>query len=77
MSVFNQIKQIFEHQAGVRAEDIKLESSLANDFGLDDLDTVEIVMQIEQSFGITIPDEEKLLTIGDFVNYVTKHKKGT
>jgi acyl carrier protein len=76
MSVFDQIKQILEDKAGVRPEDIKLESNLINDFGLDDLDAVEFVMQVEQHFGIIIPDDgAKLLTVEDFVNYVTNHKK--
>ena len=74
MTVFDQIKQIFEHQAGVKPEDIKLESNLVNDFGLDDLDITEITMVIEQNFGVIIPDGEKLNTVGDFVDFVTKHK---
>jgi len=76
MSVFDRIKQLLEHQAGVRPEDIKLESKLIDDFGLDDLDVVEFVMIVEQNFGITIPDDgAKLLTVEDFVNYVTNHQK--
>ncbi len=75
MSVFDQIKQLLEHQAGVRPEDIKLESNLMDNFGLDDLDLTEFIMHVEQNFGVIIPDGEKLLTVEDFVNYVTKHKK--
>ena len=48
MSVFDQIKQLLEHQAGVRPEDIKLESNLMDNFGLDDLDLTEFIMHVEQ-----------------------------
>ncbi len=70
MTVFDQIKQLLEHQAGVKPEDIKLESNLVDNLGLDDLDVVEFVMRVEQNFGISILDERvKLLTVEDFVNY--------
>jgi acyl carrier protein len=74
MTVFDQIKQLLEHQAGVRPEDIKLQSNLVDDFGLDDLDIAEFTMHLEQNFGIQIPDQEgKLRTVEDFVNYITNH----
>jgi acyl carrier protein len=76
MTVFDQIKQLLEHQAGVRPEDIKLQSNLYDDFGLDDLDIAEFTMHLEQNVGIEIPDQEgKLRTVEDFVNYITNHQK--
>ena len=75
MTVFDQIKQLLEHQAGVLPENIKLESDLIDDFGLDDLDLVEFIMHVETNFNVIISDETKLRTVEDFVNYVTNYQK--
>ena len=52
-------------------------SSFANDLGADSLDTVELIMEFENAFGITIPDEdaEKIATVGDVINYIETHMK--
>ena len=54
----------------------KLTSSFANDLGADSLDTVELIMEFEKEFGISIPDEdaEKITTVGDAINYIEAHK---
>ena len=52
---------------------VRLRSSLDRELGLDSLDVVNIILALEQSFHITIPDEVPLATVGDFVTYVAEH----
>ncbi len=61
-------------QLGVAKEKVTLEASFVNDLGADSLDTVELVMEIEDAFDLNIPDEdaEKIQTVGDAVRYVEK-----
>ncbi len=61
-------------QLGVAKEKVTLETSFVNDLGADSLDTVELVMEIEDAFDLNIPDEdaEKIQTVGDAVRYVEK-----
>ncbi len=56
---------------------MKKEASFVDDLGADSLDTVELVMALEEAFGLEIPDEEaeKIKTVGDTVNYVLSHGK--
>ncbi|MFA5839747.1 MAG: acyl carrier protein [Candidatus Margulisiibacteriota bacterium] len=74
---FEQVKKVVAEQLGVADSEIKKESSFVDDLGADSLDTVELVMALEESFGIEIPDEdaEKIKTIGDTINYVKEHAK--
>ncbi len=72
MSVDEKVKGIISEQLGVKKEEIKPESSFIDDLGADSLDTVEVVMALEEEFGIEIPDEdaEKITTVGDAVKYI-------
>jgi acyl carrier protein len=66
------IKEIIAEQLGVNKEEVKPESSFVDDLGADSLDTVEIVMALEEEFGIEIPDEdaEKMSTVKEAVSYI-------
>jgi len=72
MSVDEKVKGIISEQLGVKKEEIKPESSFIDDLGADSLDTVEVVMALEEEFGIEIPDEdaEKITTVGDASKYI-------
>ena len=64
--------EIVSKQLGVAKEKITRESSFVNDLGADSLDTVELVMEIEDKFDLSIPDDaaEKIQTVGDAIKYV-------
>ncbi|MFH1901433.1 MAG: acyl carrier protein, partial [Candidatus Omnitrophota bacterium] len=72
MSAEEKIKEIIAEQLGVKKEEIKPESSFIDDLGADSLDTVEVVMALEEEFGIEIPDEdaEKITTVGEAIKYI-------
>jgi acyl carrier protein len=81
MSVDEKVKEIIAEQLGVKKEEIKPESSFIDDLGADSLDTVEVVMALEEEFGIEIPDEEaeKITTVGEAIKYIdakAKKKEG-
>ncbi|MBL7081659.1 MAG: acyl carrier protein [Candidatus Omnitrophica bacterium] len=66
------IKSIIAEQLGVKAEEVTPGASFIDDLGADSLDTVELVMALEEEFGIEIPDEdaEKMTTVGDAIKYI-------
>lgn len=72
MAVQDKITEIIVEQLGVKAEEITPEASFVDDLGADSLDTVELVMALEEEFGIEIPDEdaEKIQTVGDAIKYI-------
>lgn len=74
MTTENIVKQIIVDHFGVNDADVTLTSHLAGDLGADSLDTVELLMAVEDEFNIEIPDSEewKLNTIQDIVNYIEK-----
>jgi acyl carrier protein len=67
--------EIVSKQLGVAKEKITRQSSFVNDLGADSLDTVELVMEIEDAFDLSIPDEaaEKIQTVGDAIKYIEDH----
>ena len=71
-SVEERVSNIVCDQLGTSRDKISLETSFINDLGADSLDTVELVMEFEDEFGINIPDEdaEKIQTVGDAVRYI-------
>jgi acyl carrier protein len=75
--VYEQVKKVVIEQLGVSDAEIKREASFVDDLGADSLDTVELVMALEESFSTEIPDEdaEKIKTIGDTVTYIMSQKK--
>ncbi len=77
MSVKERVIEIISEQMGVAKDQIKEEMSFVNDLGADSLDTVELVMEFEEEFDITIPDEEaeKIQTVGQAVSYIEEHSK--
>ncbi len=76
-SIEKRIKEIVAEQLGVDEAQVTNESSFMDDLGADSLDTVELVMALEDEFGIEIPDEdaEKITTVKDATNYILEHKK--
>lgn len=74
--IFEKLKGIVVEQLGTEAENIKMESTFVDDLAADSLDIVELVMCVEEEFGIEIPDgdAEKIVSIGDVVEYVKNRK---
>lgn len=70
--IFDKLKEIVADQLDVEAEKVTMDSNITEDLGADSLDTVDLVMSIEEVFDIEIPDEavENIKTIGDIVNYI-------
>jgi acyl carrier protein len=71
-TIEERVKKIVAEQLGVKEEEITPEASFVDDLGADSLDTVELVMALEEEFELEIPDEdaEKIATIQDAVNYI-------
>ncbi len=78
MSAIEQkVKEIIVDKLSVDEAEVKLEASFANDLGADSLDTVELIMEFEKEFNISIPDDqaEKISTVGDAVAYIEANAK--
>jgi acyl carrier protein len=71
------VKKIVTEQLGANEADVKNESSFVDDLGADSLDTVELVMALEEEFDCEIPDEEaeKITTVQQAIDYVNAHQK--
>ena len=76
--IVEKVKQIIKEQLGVEDDEITPTASFVDDLGADSLDTVELVMAIEEAFDIEIPDNdaEKMRTVQDVIDYIEKHSKG-
>ena len=70
--VFDKIKDIIGEQLDVEEDAVTMEASITEDLGADSLDVVDLVMSIEESFDVEIPDEEveNIKTVGDIVKYI-------
>jgi len=74
-SVKERIVDIVSEQLGVNKDQINDDTHFVNDIGADSLDTVELVMELEEEFDITIPDDaaEKIQTVGEAIEFIEKH----
>ena len=79
MSIAEKVKSIIVEQLGAKPEEVTPTASFVNDLGADSLDTVELVMALEEEFGVEIPDEdaEKIVTVEDAVKYIEKKSAGS
>ena len=75
-SVAERVIEIVSEQMGVNKDQVTSETSFINDLGADSLDTVELVMELEEEFDINIPDEdaEKIETVGQAIKYIEEHQ---
>ena len=73
----SKVKAIIVDKLGVDEADVKPEASFTNDLGADSLDTVELIMEFEKEFGISVPDDkaEKIGTVGDAIAYIEENAK--
>ncbi len=74
--VFERIREVLVERLSVEESDITEEANFQEDLGADSLDLVEMIMELEDQFGIKIPDEDaqKIQTVGQAVEYVTSHQ---
>lgn len=79
MSVEERVKEIIVEQLGVEASQVSEGAKFVDDLGADSLDTVELVMALEEEFSIEIPDEdaEKIVSVGDAIKYINEHATAT
>ncbi len=75
----DRVRAIIAEQLGVKLEEVTDGASFVEDLGADSLDTVELVMALEEEFGIEIPDEdaEKMMKVGDAIKYIETKSAGT
>lgn len=77
MAVGEKVKKMIVEQLGVNESEVVPEAKFIDDLGADSLDIVELVMALEDEYGIEIPDEdaEKIETVGDAIRYIEEHMK--
>ena len=75
--VASKVKAIIVDKLGVEESEVTETASFTNDLGADSLDTVELIMEFEKEFGISIPDDqtEKIATVGDAISYIEANAK--
>ena len=76
MSTFDKVKEVIIDKLGVDESAINEEAHFVNDLGADSLDTVELIMEFEEEFGIEIPDEdaENITTVNSAIKYIEENK---
>ena len=72
----SKVKSIIVDKLGVDEAEVSADKSFTGDLGADSLDTVELIMEFEKEFGLTIPDDqaEKISTVGDAIKYIEEHQ---
>ena len=77
MTIAEKVKKMIVEQLGVNESEVQPDAKFIDDLGADSLDIVELVMALEDEYGIEIPDEdaEKIQTVGDAVRYIEEHQK--
>jgi acyl carrier protein len=77
MAIAEKVKKMIVEQLGVSEAEVVPEAKFIDDLGADSLDIVELIMALEDEYGIEIPDEdaEKMETVGDAIRYIEEHKK--
>lgn len=75
--IADKVKSIIVEKLGVEESEVTPEASFTNDLGADSLDTVELIMELEKAFNISIPDEqaENIGTVGEAISYLTENAK--
>ena len=75
--IASKVQKIIVDKLGVEESEVTNEASFTNDLGADSLDTVELIMEFEKEFGISIPDDqaEKITTVGDAISYIEANVK--
>ena len=75
--IASKVQKIIVDKLGVEESEVTPEASFTNDLGADSLDTVELIMEFEKEFGISIPDDqaEKIQTVGDAISYIEANAK--
>jgi len=75
--ITSRVKAIIVDKLGVDESEVTPEATFTNDLGADSLDTVELIMELEKEFNLTIPDDqaEKITTVGDAISYVEANAK--
>ena len=70
--IFDKLKELVVDQLGVEEDEVTMEASMQDDLGADSLDLVDLVMFVEEEFGVKVADEdlENIKTVGDIVNYI-------
>ncbi len=76
-AIKKKVKEIIVEKLGVDENEVTEEASFTNDLGADSLDTVELIMQFEKEFNISIPDDqaEKIATVGEAIEYIENQQK--
>lgn len=72
-SITKEVVKIISKTKEIKPSRLRVSSNLSKEFGFDTVDVVDIILEVEKSFKIVIPDEVPLNTVGDFVTYVTSH----
>ncbi|GAB2462405.1 hypothetical protein GCM10011375_14020 [Hymenobacter qilianensis] len=72
-TIEQQVLRIISKRKAIKPTRLRIGSNLSRELGFDTVDVVDIILELERSFKITIPDEVPLSTVGDFVSYVASH----